>query len=255
MICFSFQSYKPSTASRTVFCTMFFILLMAMTPSLSWAASVTIDEIDVDVSASNAVEAREKAFEEAQVKGYAKLAAKMLTEEELQTFEAPDIAVVSRYVQDFEVSNERLSATRYAGTYKIRYDASGFNQKSNQGAHASGAAITSAKGSILILPFFEDAGYPMLWSTNPFMQAWLRARDNGVLERNGQTEASMDLARLADLTPAAMICEVMNDDGTMARLPDLMEFAARHELGIVSVKALIEYRLATEKQNILRHAG
>ena len=83
----------------------------------------------------------------------------------------------------------------------------------------------------------------------------LRARDNGVLERNGQTEASMDLARLADLTPAAMICEVMNDDGTMARLPDLMEFAARHELGIVSVKALIEYRLATEKQNLLRHAG
>ncbi|MEL6111976.1 MAG: 3,4-dihydroxy-2-butanone-4-phosphate synthase [Pseudomonadota bacterium] len=74
----------------------------------------------------------------------------------------------------------------------------------------------------------------------------LRAREDGVLARDGQTEASMDLARLAGLTPAAMICEVMNDDGTMARLPDLEKFAARHSLKIISVKAIADYRRANE---------
>jgi len=72
----------------------------------------------------------------------------------------------------------------------------------------------------------------------------LRARDNGVLGRDGQTEASMDLAKLSGLTPAAMICEIMNDDGTMARLPDLEKFAARHELLIISVKSIADYRRA-----------
>ncbi len=74
----------------------------------------------------------------------------------------------------------------------------------------------------------------------------LRAKDGGVLERDGQTEACVDLAKLAGLTPAAMLCEVMNDDGTMARLPDLEDFAARHALKIISVKALQDYRRATE---------
>lgn len=76
----------------------------------------------------------------------------------------------------------------------------------------------------------------------------LRAHDGGVLERDGQTEACVDLARLAGLTPAAMLCEVMNDDGTMARMPDLEIFAARHGLKIVSVKALQDYRRAHERQ-------
>ena len=70
----------------------------------------------------------------------------------------------------------------------------------------------------------------------------LRARPGGVLERPGQTEASVDLARLCDLTPAGVICEILNDDGTMARQPDLQIFAARHGLPIVSVRQLIEYR-------------
>ena len=74
----------------------------------------------------------------------------------------------------------------------------------------------------------------------------LRARPGGVLQRAGQTEAGVDLARIAGLYPAAVICEVMKDDGTMARLPDLMAFAGRHGLGIVSVADLIRYRLRTE---------
>jgi len=75
----------------------------------------------------------------------------------------------------------------------------------------------------------------------------LRARRGGVLRRTGQTEGSMDLAQLAGLKPAGVICEIMNDDGTMARLPDLQVFAGEHGLKIVAIKDLIRYRLGTER--------
>ena len=74
----------------------------------------------------------------------------------------------------------------------------------------------------------------------------LRARDGGVLVRPGQTEASVDLARLAGLTPAGVICEIMNEDGNMARLPDLEIFAETHGLKIISVADLIKYRMQKE---------
>ncbi len=75
----------------------------------------------------------------------------------------------------------------------------------------------------------------------------LRARKGGVLVRAGQTEASVDLARLADLTPAGVICEVMNDDGLMARVPELAAFCRQHSLKMVTVADLIRYRLRTEQ--------
>jgi 3,4-dihydroxy 2-butanone 4-phosphate synthase / GTP cyclohydrolase II len=75
----------------------------------------------------------------------------------------------------------------------------------------------------------------------------LRARKGGVLVRAGQTEGSVDLARLAGLTPAGVICEVLNEDGTMARLPDLMVMAERHNLKICTIKDLIQYRMRNEK--------
>lgn len=74
----------------------------------------------------------------------------------------------------------------------------------------------------------------------------LRARRGGVLFRTGQTEGSVDLARLAGLRPAAVICEVMNDDGTMARLPDLQRFADKHGMKIASVADVIAYRMRNE---------
>jgi 3,4-dihydroxy 2-butanone 4-phosphate synthase / GTP cyclohydrolase II len=75
----------------------------------------------------------------------------------------------------------------------------------------------------------------------------LRARAGGVLERTGQTEAAVDLARLAGLIPAGVVCEVMNEDGTMARVPDLAEFCELHEIEMITVADLIEYRRRTEK--------
>jgi 3,4-dihydroxy 2-butanone 4-phosphate synthase/GTP cyclohydrolase II len=81
----------------------------------------------------------------------------------------------------------------------------------------------------------------------------LRARGGGVLRRAGQTEGSVDLARLAGLKPAGVICEIMNDDGTMARMPDLVKFAREHDIKIVTVADLIEHRLRTER--LVRAAG
>jgi len=74
----------------------------------------------------------------------------------------------------------------------------------------------------------------------------LRARDRGVLERTGHTEGSVDFAKLAGLTPAAVICEIMNPDGTMSRRDTLIEFAKKHDLVMVTIKALINYRIRHE---------
>lgn len=75
----------------------------------------------------------------------------------------------------------------------------------------------------------------------------LRAKPGGVLARTGQTEGSVDLARLAGLKPCGVICEIMNEDGSMSRMPDLEKFAARHDLKIVTIADLIAYRLNHEK--------
>jgi 3,4-dihydroxy 2-butanone 4-phosphate synthase/GTP cyclohydrolase II len=82
----------------------------------------------------------------------------------------------------------------------------------------------------------------------------LRARKGGVLVRTGQTEGSMDLARLAGLKSAAVICEIMNDDGTMARMPDLEKFAVAHDLKIATIADLVAYRLKNESF-VHRQAG
>jgi len=79
----------------------------------------------------------------------------------------------------------------------------------------------------------------------------LCARAGGVLERRGQTEAAVDLSRIAGLTPAGVICEIVNDDGTMARVPDLIKFCKNHDLSMITVDALAEYRLEMEYEESL----
>jgi 3,4-dihydroxy 2-butanone 4-phosphate synthase/GTP cyclohydrolase II len=81
----------------------------------------------------------------------------------------------------------------------------------------------------------------------------LRAREGGVLVRAGQTEAAVDLARLAGLAPGGVICEVMNDDGSMSRVPQLTEFCRRHNLKMISVADLVRHRIQTER--IVRRSG
>src|SRR5262249_46785633 len=81
----------------------------------------------------------------------------------------------------------------------------------------------------------------------------LRAKKGGVLVRTGQTEGSVDLARLASLKSAAVICEIMNEDGTMARMPDLEEFSEKHKIPIVSIADMVRYRL--QKENLVHVAS
>ena len=80
----------------------------------------------------------------------------------------------------------------------------------------------------------------------------LRARKGGVLVRQGQTEASVDMSRIAGLNPSAVICEIMNEDGTMARMPELEAFAEKHDLKIISVADLVRYRI--QKETLVRRA-
>jgi 3,4-dihydroxy 2-butanone 4-phosphate synthase/GTP cyclohydrolase II len=80
----------------------------------------------------------------------------------------------------------------------------------------------------------------------------LRAKEGGVLVRAGQTEGSVDLAKLADLKPAAVICEIMRDDGNMARMPDLIEFAEKHNMKIATIKDLIRHRMRSGQLSVQR---
>lgn len=184
MMCFNIKSYKHLQNNRTAFYALFmalFVNLLSISPVL--ADSYTVEDIKVDVKAANAVEAREKAFEEAQIKGYKMLATRFLSAEELENFTTPDINTVSPLVKDFELTNEKLSTTRYAGTYKIRYSSKAFANKSavgvvNPSANSQSNTVRPQRGDILVLPFFEDAGAVSLWRPNPFMQAWLKARDS-----------------------------------------------------------------------------
>src|SRR6202022_1129227 len=81
----------------------------------------------------------------------------------------------------------------------------------------------------------------------PGTQFSTRARNGGVLVRAGQTEASVDLSRIAGLNPSGVICEIMNEDGTMARVPQLMEFCKEHNIKMLTVADLIRYRMQHER--------
>jgi len=98
-----------------------------------------------------------------------------------------------------------------------------------------------------------DAGHGKEDIATPGHVFPLVARDGGVLVRAGHTEASVDIARLAGLNPSAVICEIMNDDGTMARLPDLIQFAQFHGLKVATIKDLIAYRLKAD--NLVKCVG
>lgn len=112
--------------------------------------------------------------------------------------------------------------------------------------------ISAADRACTILTAIDDQTQPEDLVT-PGHIFPLRAKKGGVLVRTGQTEGSVDLARLAGLKPAGVICEVMNDDGTMARMPDLQVFAVKHGLKIVAIADLIKYRLS--KESLVRRAA
>src|SRR6202041_2970296 len=110
---------------------------------------------------------------------------------------------------------------------------------------ASGSGISAQDRSTTILQAVREDASGAEFITPGYVYP-LRARDGGVLVRTGQTEGAVDLARLAGLKPAGVICEILKEDGTMARRDDLVEFAKVHGLKIVTVADIIEYRLRNE---------
>ena len=106
--------------------------------------------------------------------------------------------------------------------------------------------ISAADRAATVLTAIDPATHPSDLN-RPGHMFPLRAQRGGVLKRAGQTEASVDLARIAGLDPSAVLCEIMNEDGTMARVPDLAKFCAAHGLRMVTVADLIRYRMKTER--------
>jgi 3,4-dihydroxy 2-butanone 4-phosphate synthase/GTP cyclohydrolase II len=111
--------------------------------------------------------------------------------------------------------------------------------------HGVTTGISAADRATTILVAVSDDAHPEDL-VRPGHVFPLRARDGGVMVRVGQTEGSVDLARLAGLKPAGVICEIMEDDGTMARMPSLQEFSKAHGIGIVTIADLVEYRMQRE---------
>ncbi|NKB87903.1 MAG: bifunctional 3,4-dihydroxy-2-butanone-4-phosphate synthase/GTP cyclohydrolase II [Acidobacteria bacterium] len=115
-----------------------------------------------------------------------------------------------------------------------------------EATHAVSTGISAADRAATVLTAIDPATTPVDLA-RPGHMFPLRAAEGGVLQRAGQTEAGVDLARIAGLYPAAVICEVMNEDGTMARLPDLEIFAEKHDIKVIAIADLIKYRLRTER--------
>ena len=164
--------YKQSILARTAFYMILAAFCMVFCP-VSRAQTnpvYTIEGVEVDVVAENAVKAREKAMDEAQVKAYKMLAERLLGEEAMKTFVAPDPVTVSSLVQDFEVTKEQLSKKRYKGVYTVRFRPNAFkSQMASKGISYS----DTPKKPAMVLPFYQVGGQTVLWSdTNPWMNAW-----------------------------------------------------------------------------------
>jgi 3,4-dihydroxy 2-butanone 4-phosphate synthase/GTP cyclohydrolase II len=114
-----------------------------------------------------------------------------------------------------------------------------------EGKSVTSTGISASDRAATVLTAIDPATRPSDLA-RPGHMFPLKARNGGVLVRAGQTEAAVDLARIAGLYPAGVICEIMNDDGTMARVPELTRFAKRHKLLLVTISDLIQYRMRTE---------
>ena len=201
-------------------------LVFLLNPTVSHAAAnpaYTVEGVEVDVTAKNAVMAREKAMEEAQVKAYSMLAERFLSPEELKTFVAPDPITISSLVQDFEVTNEQLSKTRYKGIYTVRFRPNAMkSQMASQGKTYSDVA----KKPVLVLPFMDQGTTTSLWiETNPWMQAW----------RNLPSDKSMLQPTVLPLGDAADIAQVGDGEGLQYDPVRVQELATRYNADDVAI--------------------
>ena len=177
--------YKLSNRARTVFYLILVTISLCIfvTPNDVLAQldqgqmsekSYVVENVRIDVTADNAVEAREQAFEVAQVKAYEKLAARFLDADELKEFSTPSLSKISNLVQDFEVTNEKLSAVRYSGTYKISFRPHSLGAKKTPAIQAErNLTPTVAKSKTLVFPVIQKDGNDFIWADGPYRKAWL----------------------------------------------------------------------------------
>ncbi|MBR4598381.1 MAG: 3,4-dihydroxy-2-butanone-4-phosphate synthase [Opitutales bacterium] len=171
----------------------------------------------------------------------------MILSAELATPET--VNIILRYARGLlcaPTTSERLSQIGIEDMVKVNRDPKGTAYTVTLDAATGVSTGISAADRARALNLMADFSVGKEAFVSPGHIQPLRARAGGVLERGGHTEASVDLARLAGLKPCCAICEIMNDDGTMARLPDLVEFKKKHNMKLMSVADLVEYRLRHE---------
>lgn len=178
----------------------------------------TVENVEVDVTADNAVQARENAMEEAQVKAYRMLAEKLLPPEEFEVFETPDSTTISALVQDFEVTNEQLSAVRYKGVFTVRFRPGAMRSRLAAGGTPYVEDVVQA-GSLLVFPFYQYGSRMTLWEpSNEWMKAWVRPQE-------GEAE-SLTIVPMGDLLDVSQV----RDDQALTYAPEMMKrMMARYE--------------------------
>jgi hypothetical protein len=194
--------------------TLFFFTLCA--PSVFAAGLFTVTDVRIDVTADNALKARDQAFEQAQIKAFKMLGHQLKENGEIDTFSMPKPSVISTLVQDYEITDEKLSAVRYIGTYTFRFRENATRRylmpavvqmpQTQYGYDMDNAAprpdtpyqdqYALPAGPLLILPFFEKAGGEvLLWSDqNPWMNAWISSR-----ALNGPVSVRVPIGDLEDV--------------------------------------------------------
>ncbi|NCC22211.1 MAG: DUF2066 domain-containing protein [Alphaproteobacteria bacterium] len=159
-------SYKRFFPILTVLLLAFFVGgALASTDS-----AYVVDRVQVDVTAEDAAMAREQAFNEAQVKAFRALAERLMSDEDVATFQPPDVDTISSLVQDFEIVSEQLSHVRYVGVYRFRFKERAVRDFFSR----AGVAHTDvASKPVLIVPFYQWGSRSLLWSdSNPWLAAW-----------------------------------------------------------------------------------
>lgn len=210
--------YKSFALIRTGFLALVLALFCAF-PAKAQSDLFTVGDIIVDISAENAIKAREQAFAQAQVDAFKAMAARMMPEAEATAFTPPEAAVISPMILDFEVTKEQLSSTRYVGTYLFRFDANAV--KSYFGSRNVSYSDTKSR-PVLVLPFMEAGGKMHLWSPfNVWMKAWGRAKNL----QSGLVPLVLPLGDLAD------VADIGDDDALTYNPAQLAKLVSRYETG------------------------
>ncbi|MCB1593029.1 MAG: hypothetical protein KDI90_11330 [Alphaproteobacteria bacterium] len=203
----SYQASYCKSAIAGVFFLM--VLLVAVAPARAQESPFTVTDVTVDVTAENSVAAQDKAFQEAQLKAFKVLADRLVEQGKISGYRTPDPITIASLIKDYEVTNEKISAVRYIGTYTVRFRENAVRKYFSLG---SGSFVQSPSGDdggnqvsalpskpLLILPYYQVGSATQVWQdTNLWMQAWGRDLRAGSLPVEVPIGDLMDVADLGE---------------------------------------------------------